>query len=95
MEVSVRKNNVAKAMNLLNKKLREDGDFRRVKERAYYKKPSTRRQERMKKAQKAFKKDLIARLGEAQEVVATRKSEKRKSKKKAWERRVRNDTLSR
>lgn len=62
MQVHVRKNNVAKALNLLNKKLAEDGDLRRSTERRYYKSKSVLKRENAKKAKKRFKKQLEQRI---------------------------------
>lgn len=62
MQVQVRKNNVAKALNLLNKKLAEDGDLRRSQERRYYKSKSVLKRENAKKAKKKFKKQLEQRI---------------------------------
>lgn len=62
MQVPVRKNNVAKALNLLNKKLAEDGDLRRNQERRYYKSKSVLKRENAKKAKKRFKKQLEQRI---------------------------------
>lgn len=62
MQVHVRKNNVAKALNLLNKKLAEDGDLRRNQERRYYKSKSVLKRENAKKAKRRFKKQLEQRI---------------------------------
>jgi ribosomal protein S21 len=50
IEVIVRKNNVNKAIAILNKKVREDGDLRRVIERKYHETKSERRRKKMAKA---------------------------------------------
>jgi hypothetical protein len=50
MGVIVRKNNVAKAWALLSKKLREDGDLRRVIERSEFKTKGERRRESLKRS---------------------------------------------
>lgn len=50
-EIIVRKNNINKAIQLLNKKVREDGDLRRVVERRYHTPKSVLRRQRLKKAQ--------------------------------------------
>ena len=62
MKVQVRKNNVAKALNLLNKKLAEDGDLRRSTERRYYKPKSVLKREKAKNAKKRYKKALQQRI---------------------------------
>jgi ribosomal protein S21 len=62
MEVQVRKNNVTKALNLLNKKLAEDGDLRRANERRFYKPKSVKRRENAKAAKKRFQKELQKRM---------------------------------
>lgn len=62
-EVIVRKNNVTKAITILNKKIREDGDLKRVMERKYFR--SKGEQRRMEKA--ASKRRVEKRMLEAQE----------------------------
>lgn len=62
MKVQVRKNNVAKALNLLNKKLAEDGDLRRSTERRYYKPKSVLKRENKQKQVKRHKKELQQRI---------------------------------
>lgn len=76
-------------MNLLNKKLREDGDFRRTKERRFYKPPSVKRQESRKDAKKAFNKSLQDRV-DGEFVPQTGK--KKKSRKKHYESLIIKDT---
>ena len=43
LEVTVRNNNVEKAMRVLKKKLLKDGMMRELKERQYYQKPSEKK----------------------------------------------------
>jgi|688.fasta_scaffold377113_1 ribosomal protein S21 len=62
-EVNVRKNNVTKAITILNKKIREDGDLKRVVDRRYFQSKGERR--RMEKA--ASKRRVEKRMLEAQE----------------------------
>lgn len=47
--VEVRNNNVEKAIRLLNRKVKQEGIIREIRERQYYEKPSTVR--RRKKAE--------------------------------------------
>jgi len=49
-------------MNLLNKKLAEDGDLRRANEKRFYKPKSVKKQERAKAAKKRFQKELQKRM---------------------------------
>jgi small subunit ribosomal protein S21 len=89
MQVNVRKNNVVKAMNLLNKKLKEEGDVMRLRERMTYEKPSAKRRRLAKAGRKRFLKSLASRVDG--EFSSDRRPSKRKPKKKAWEARVRKD----
>lgn len=59
MLVKVYKGNLNKAMAILNKRMREDGDFKRSIERSRYEKPSDKRR-RVKKenARNAFKEKI-------------------------------------
>jgi hypothetical protein len=58
MEVIVRKNNVAKAWALLSKKLREDGDLRRVIERREFKTKGEKRREANKRSKMRVAKQM-------------------------------------
>jgi small subunit ribosomal protein S21 len=89
MQVNVRKNNVVKAMNLLNKKLKEEGTLIEAKEKLFYEKPSEKRNRQKKAGRKRFLKNLSGRVDEG--FVSGPKKQKRKSKKKKWEARVRQD----
>jgi ribosomal protein S21 len=64
IEVIVRKNNVNKAIAILNKKVREDGDLRRVMERQHYETKSQRRRKKMAKAKIRALKDARERASE-------------------------------
>ncbi|MHA6692918.1 30S ribosomal protein S21 [Devosia sp. A449] len=44
MQVQVRDNNIDQALRVLKKKLQREGVFREMRRRAYYEKPSERRQ---------------------------------------------------
>ena len=57
IEVTVRNNNVEKAMRVLKKKLLKDGMMRELKERQYYQKPSHIKREAKKLAIRRFKKE--------------------------------------
>ena len=57
LEVTVRNNNVEKAMRVLKKKLLKDGMMKELKERQYYSKPSLRKREEKKQAIRRYKKD--------------------------------------
>ena len=57
LEVTVRNNNVEKAMRVLKKKLLKDGMMRELKERQYYSKPSLKKREEKKQAIRRYKKD--------------------------------------
>ena len=58
LEVTVRNNNVEKAMRVLKKKLLKDGMMKELKERQYYSKPSLKKREEKKQAIRRYKKDL-------------------------------------
>ena len=57
LEVTVRNNNVEKAMRVLKKKLLKDGMMRELKERQYYQKPSLIKREAKKQAIRRLKKE--------------------------------------
>ena len=57
LEVTVRNNNVEKAMRVLKKKLLKDGMMRELKERQYYQKPSLIKRESKKQAIRRLKKE--------------------------------------
>ena len=57
IEVTVRNNNVEKAMRVLKKKLLKDGMMKELKERQYYSKPSLKKREEKKQAIRRYKKD--------------------------------------
>ena len=56
-KVTVRGNNVEKAIRVLKKKLLKDGLMRDLKERQHYTKPSEERKEAKKQAIRRFKKE--------------------------------------
>ena len=57
LEVTVRNNNVEKAMRVLKKKLLKDGLMRELKDRQYYSKPSLVKREARKQAVRRLKKE--------------------------------------
>ena len=57
LEVTVRNNNVEKAMRVLKKKLLKDGMMRELKERQYYQKPSHVKREAKKQSIRRHKKE--------------------------------------
>ena len=57
LEVTVRNNNVDKAMRVLKKKLLKDGMMRELKERQYYQKPSHVKREAKKQSIRRHKKE--------------------------------------
>ena len=57
LEVTVRNNNVEKAMRVLKKKLLKDGMMRELKERQYYSKPSHVKREARKQSIRRHKKE--------------------------------------
>ena len=57
IEVTVRNNNVEKAMRVLKKKLLKDGMMREIKERQYYQKPSHVKREAKKQQIRRHKKE--------------------------------------
>ena len=57
LEVTVRNNNVEKAMRVLKKKLLKDGLMRELKERQHYSKPSHVKREAKKQQIRRFKKE--------------------------------------
>ena len=57
LEVTVRNNNVEKAMRVIKKKLLKDGMMKELKERQYYSKPSFKKREEKKQAIRRYKKD--------------------------------------
>jgi ribosomal protein S21 len=61
MEVIVRKNNVNKAIAILNKKVREDGDLRRVTERAHFESKGLKKRKRLAKAKVRARKEGLQR----------------------------------
>lgn len=61
MEVIVRKNNVNKAIAILNKKIREDGDLRRVNDRAHFESKSVKRRKNLAKAKVRARKEGLQR----------------------------------
>ena len=56
-KVTVRGNNVEKAIKVLKKKLLNDGVMRELKERQHYSKPSAVKREAKKQAIRRFKKE--------------------------------------
>lgn len=74
MEIVVRKNNVSKAVSLLNKRMAEDGDLRRYVERAHgFKSQGEIRRAAMAAAKIRARKDLQERLAQDTEDGNTRK----------------------
>jgi ribosomal protein S21 len=61
MEVIVRKNNVNKAIAILNKKIREDGDLRRATERAHFESKGIKRRKKLAKAKMRARKEGLQR----------------------------------
>ena len=57
LEVTVRNNNVEKAMRVLKKKLLKDGMMGELKERQYYQKPSHVKREAKKQQIRRYKKE--------------------------------------
>jgi small subunit ribosomal protein S21 len=65
LEVTVRKNNVTKAMRILKKKLEQDGMMVEIRERQHYKKPSQKKREAKKASiQRARKREKERRRDE-------------------------------
>jgi ribosomal protein S21 len=64
MEVIVRKNNVNKAIAILNKKIREDGDLRRATERAHFESKGIKRRKKLAKAKMRAIKEARERASE-------------------------------
>ena len=50
IEVTVRNNNVEKAMRVLKKKIQKDGLMKELRQRQYYEKPSLKRQRKLKES---------------------------------------------
>ena len=57
IEVTVRDNNIEKALRVLKKKLQKDGLFRELRLRQHYEKPSTKRQRKLKESLRRIAKD--------------------------------------
>ena len=57
IEVTVRDNNVEKALRVLKKKLQKDGLFRELRMRQFYEKPSLKRQRKLKESLRRIAKD--------------------------------------
>jgi|LakMenEpi03Aug12_release.lakeMendotaPanAssembly.Ray.scaffolds.fasta_scaffold40397_10 ribosomal protein S21 len=57
MIVQVRKNNVAKAITIWNKKIAEDGDLRRVLERQHFESKGQKRRARLARAKARQRKE--------------------------------------
>ena len=57
LEVTVRNNNVEKAMRVLKKKLLKDGLMKEMKERQYFSKPSEIKREAKKQSIRRIKKE--------------------------------------
>ena len=57
IEVTVRDNNVEKALRVLKKKLQKDGLFRELRLRQHYEKPSTKRQRKLKESLRRIAKE--------------------------------------
>ena len=58
IRVEVRKGNIAKAISIFNKRVKEDGDLRRVVERSEFVPKSERRRIKSRKAAKYKRKDV-------------------------------------
>ena len=56
-EVTVRDNNVEKALRVLKKKLQKDGLFRELRMSQFYEKPSLKRQRKLKESLRRIAKD--------------------------------------
>ena len=71
IEVTVRDNNVEKALRVLKKKLQKDGLFRELRMRQFYEKPSLKRQRKLKESLRRIAKDKrLKRLKEgAQRII--------------------------
>ena len=57
IEVTVRDNNVEKALRVLKKKLQKDGLFREFRLRQYYEKPSLKKQRKLKESLRRIAKE--------------------------------------
>ena len=57
IEITVRDNNVEKALRVLKKKLQKDGLFRELRMRQFYEKPSLKRQRKLKESLRRIAKD--------------------------------------
>ena len=57
IEVTVRDNNVEKALRVLKKKLQKDGLFRELRMRQFYEKPSLKKQRKLKESLRRIAKD--------------------------------------
>ena len=52
MEITVKENNVEKALKTLNRRLQKEGIFREIKRRKAYEKPSEKEKRKRREAQK-------------------------------------------
>ena len=57
IEVTVRDNNVDKALRVLKKKLQKDGLFRELRMRQFYEKPSLKKQRKLKESLRRIAKE--------------------------------------
>ena len=57
IEVTVRDNNVEKALRVLKKKLQKDGLFRELRLRQHFEKPSLKKQRKLKESLRRIAKD--------------------------------------
>jgi len=57
IEITVRDNNVEKALRVLKKKLQKDGLFRELRLRQFYEKPSLKRQRKLKESLRRIAKE--------------------------------------
>ena len=57
IEVTVRDNNVEKALRVLKKKLQKDGLFRELRMRQFYEKPSLKKQRKLKESLRRIAKE--------------------------------------
>ena len=62
MEVTVRKNDVVKAMRILKKKLEREGVMQELRQREYYEKPSEKKRREKKANIRRYKKEQRERM---------------------------------
>ena len=64
IEVTVRDNNIEKALRVLKKKLQKDGLFRELRMRQFYEKPSDKRMRKHKESLRRIAKEKRLREGD-------------------------------